>query len=124
MKQGEIAFMSTELRLVETTQVDDAVVDAALRFYEDVLGGRQIRAASGAEAAGELWFLVDGVVVRTGEHLRGSSARVSLGIEDADDAAARCWDAGFTVRVHPGMSEGPALTVVDPFGLEIALRGR
>lgn len=98
--------------------------EAARKFYCDVLGGRQIRAVPAAAAAGELWFLVDRALVKTGPHVRGSTARVALWVEDVEEIATRCWDAGFTVRVHPAPLGSAGLTIVDPFELEIALVAR
>jgi catechol 2,3-dioxygenase-like lactoylglutathione lyase family enzyme len=114
--------MFTELDVTGPASVVDEAADAAQLFYCDLLGGRPIRAVPAA-AARELWFLVGRALVKTGPQVRGGSARIALWVEAAEDTAARCWDAGFTVRVHPGEPGSPELTVIDPFGLEIALRG-
>ena len=38
--------------------------------------------------------------------------------------AERCWDAGYSVRVHDGPAGAVSLFLADPFGREIALIGR
>lgn len=88
--------------------------DAALRFYCEAMNGRQLETTA---APDELWFVVEDSLVITGALLRGQSARISLRVNDPEGIAARCWDAGFTVRAERLSS----LAVIDPFGLEIDL---
>ena len=116
--------MFMKLEKTEPTAAASSDVEAAQKFYCEALGGRQIRATAGAEGAGELWFLVDGVLVKTGRDVCKSSAHVALRVDDAEETAVRCWDAGFTIRVHPGPLGSVRLTVIDPFDLEIALVAR
>jgi catechol 2,3-dioxygenase-like lactoylglutathione lyase family enzyme len=94
---------------------------AARTFYGDVLGGRQVWPFGSAEASERLWFLVSGALIETGPEFRNTRVRVLLGAEYADDLAARCWDAGFTVQVDPGPAGRATLTLVDPFGRQIDL---
>ena len=49
---------------------------------------------------------------------------VALVVDDPVAVAARCWDVGFTVRVHDGPDGALSLFVADPFGQVIALVGR
>ena len=47
-------------------------------------------------------------------------ARITLVVDDAVAIAARCWDAGFTVRVRES-ADATTIAVVDPFDLELEL---
>lgn len=53
-----------------------------------------------------------------------TAAPVALVVDDPVAVAARCWDVGFTVRVHDGPDGALSLFVADPFGQVIALVGR
>ena len=98
--------------------VDAEAAAAAQQFYCGVLSGRQVW------AAGELWFLVEGVLVETGPRVREHVSSLALPVQDPERLATRCWNAGFTVRAHEDPSGRTALALVDPFGLEIELISR
>lgn len=53
-----------------------------------------------------------------------TAAPVTVVVDDPVAVAARCWDVGFTVRVHDGPDGALSLFVADPFGQVIALVGR
>ena len=92
---------------------------AARSFYQDLLGGRQVW-PTGRRAIGKLYFLFDRSVVEVGP-ARSDVEMVELGVDSPYDIAAKCWDAGFTVRLpeQPG-----AIAVIDPFGRAVLLRSR
>jgi hypothetical protein len=46
--------------------------------------------------------------------------RIALVVDDAIASAARCWDAGFEVRVH-GAGDAMTIVVIDSFDLEVEL---
>ena len=108
-----------ELDESDSSNVDEADREAAQKFYGWLLGGRPVRAAE-AGTTRTLAFLVEGTLVVTGPHVRRSSSHIALRVEDTDRIATRCWNAGFTVRANHD-SRLAVLTVVDPFGLNIAL---
>ena len=91
---------------------------AARMFYRDVLGGRQLRRRAADNESGLLRFRVGGSLVTTGPGQ--SNDRVALVVDDAVTVAVRCWDAGFTVRVHDS-ADATAIAVVDPFERELEL---
>jgi hypothetical protein len=100
----------------------DEHVEAARRFYCDVLDGRQI-ASPTSEAERALWFMVRGALIETGYERRDQSARIALRVKNPEEIAARCWDAGYTVLMHEEETSAPgALAILDPFGLRIDLR--
>lgn len=74
-------------------------------------------------AIGRLWFLFGETLVEAGPTHSESGALLELEVESPNDTAARCWDAGYTVRVlHNGIPG--SLAVIDPFGRQIALVSR
>ena len=97
--------------------VGEEDIAAATAFYCDILNGTQARTAP----ANELWFVVGGVLIETGPGAHTEWGRVAIEVENPEDVAAKCWDGGFTVRTEGGAPCSPRLTLVDPFGLEIAL---
>ena len=97
--------------------VDEEDIAAAVTFYCDILDGTQARTAP----ADELWFVVEGVLIETGPGAHTEWGRMTIEVENPEEVAAKCWDGGFTVRTEEAESWSPRLTLVDPFGLEIAL---
>lgn len=91
---------------------------AARAFYCDALGGRQLRRREMGDAGEALSFRVGGAVVTTGTVM--TRERTRLVVDDAVAVAARCWDAGFTVRVRES-GDATTIAVVDPFDLEVEL---
>src|SRR5919197_418535 len=110
-----MTVIAKELEESNSSNVEEADVEAAQKFYGWLLGGRQVRAAE-AGTTGTLAFLVEGTLVVTGPHVRKRSSQIALRVEDIDRIATRCWNAGFTVRANQD-SRIALLTVVDPFGL-------
>ena len=103
-------------------QILDENLEAARKFYCDVLNGRQIAVGRRGDVAGRLWFTVGGALFETGYRRRRQPARALLRVEDPAEVAARCWNAGYTVIADDRDDTSPtALTVVDPFGLRVEL---
>lgn len=71
-----------------------------------------------ANAGEALSFRVGGELVTTGPVM--TRERIRLVVDDAVAIAARCWDAGFTVRVRES-ADAVTIAVVDPFDLELEL---
>jgi catechol 2,3-dioxygenase-like lactoylglutathione lyase family enzyme len=94
---------------------------AARSFYGDVLGGRQVWSTGRPD--GSLWFLVGETLVEVsaGSDGGGEPAPIVLEVDAPEELAERCWDAGFTVRVHDYMTDREAVSVVDPSGRRIDL---
>ena len=92
---------------------------AARSFYQDLLGGRQVW-PTGRRAIGKLYFLFDRNLVEAGP-ARGDVETLELGVDSPYDVAARCWDAGYTVRL---LEQPGAIAVIDPFGRAVLLRSR
>lgn len=101
-----------------TTAADQAV--AARTFYEQLLGGRQMWPTGRRAGAGRLWFLFGETLIETGPIRDGGADPIEIGMDAPNDAAARCWDAGYTVRLLKRES-AVMLSVIDPFGRQIVL---
>lgn len=98
--------------------------DAAVRaFYADALQGRQVWPTRRAPAQAGLWFLVEGTLIEVRAARDAERPPVTLEVDAPDELAARCWDAGFDVRVHQSATGAVVLSVIDPFGQEIVLAG-
>jgi hypothetical protein len=97
---------------------------AARAFYRDALQGQQVWPIGRMGRRGTLWFLVAGAFIEVAGGAIGRSAPVVLDVEDPDDLAQRCWDAGFTVRMHQDATGRAAVSVFDPFGRRIDLAPR
>ena len=89
----------------------------ARAFYCDVLRGRQVW---DSERAGGLAFIVEGVRIDVSASAAGDSEPVVLSVDNPDALAERCWDAGYSVRVHHDAT-GVTMSVIDPFGRRIEL---
>jgi hypothetical protein len=70
------------------------------------------------EGRSVLRFLVGENLVTTGQSV--ATDRVKLVVDDVDEVAARCWDAGFEVHVR-GTADASTIVVIDPSGLEVEL---
>lgn len=92
---------------------------AARSFYQELLGGRQVW-PTGRRAIGRLYFLFDRSLVEVGP-ARSDVEMLELGVDSPYDVAARCWDAGYTVRL---LEQPGAIAVIDPFGRAVVLRSR
>jgi catechol 2,3-dioxygenase-like lactoylglutathione lyase family enzyme len=98
---------------------------AAVRaFYEDALHGRQVWPTQRAPAAGGPWFLVAGTLVEVRAARDANDPPIAVEMDAPDECAARCWDAGFEVRVGEPANGAAVLSVIDPFGREIVLARR
>lgn len=113
---GEGAEKSTGLLSAARSQET-----AARCFYQDLLGGRQVW-PTGRRPIGKLYFLFDQSIVEVGP-ARSDVESVDVAVDSPNDVAARCWDAGYTVRLLGNERPG-ALVVVDPFGRAVLLRSR
>jgi len=107
----------------ERWRADRPEVEIARAFYVDVLGGRQVWPPD-APPRRSLWFLVGGALIEVGPEVRSATTPIVLGPEGPGAAAARCWDASFTVRVLPAEGGTEQLSLVDPFGRQIDLVSR
>ena len=103
--------VARKLEFARESSWDDEV-EAARRFYCELLDGREI--ARGC-------FAVGGALIKTGHERRGQTARAP--VRDPEGVAARCWNAGYTVVVNDGAVSSAASTIaiLDPFGLRIEL---
>ena len=90
---------------------------AARSFYQDLLGGRQVW-PTGRRAIGRLYFLFDRSLVEVGP-ARSDVETLELVVDSPYDVAARCWDAGHTVRL---LEQPGAIAVIDPFDRAIVLK--
>ena len=109
----------SRIRRLPAMSLGDA--DAARAFYHDVLGGRQTWPARRADIGGGLWFLVSGTVIEVRSAPGSDTTPLMLEVDDPDALAQRCWDAGFTVRVHQDATGRAPVSVIDPFGRRIDL---
>jgi len=106
-------------RAAPTTADRDAA--AAQSFYGDALRGRQVWPTDCTAAEMGLWFLVGGTLIDVRAALDAGRPPIALAVDEPEELAARCWDAGFDVRVHDDASGRGVLSVIDPFGREIVL---
>lgn len=104
---------------------DDVAATAAVRFYRDALRGRLLPPPRERASRRALSFLIGDtrIEVEPGASVV-PAAPVAVVVDDPVAIAERCWDAGYTVRVHDGPASAPSLFVADPFGRVIALVGR
>lgn len=94
---------------------------AARSFYQDLLGGRQVW-PTGRRRMGTLHFLIDQTLVEVAP-VRSDAETIELPVDSPNEVAARCWDAGYTIRL-PANERPGALAVIDPFGRAIILKAR
>ena len=97
----------------------------ARAFYCDVLHGRQVWEERPEGEAG-LSFIVEGTRVDVGRNAADDGSPIVLSVRDPAAVAARCWDAGHTVRVTKLSDQSTAereavVSVIDPFGRQIDL---
>jgi hypothetical protein len=96
-----------------------------VRFYRDALRGRLLPPRGGASSERALSFLVGDTRIDVEPGADGTTAApVAVVVDDPVAIAERCWDAGYTVRVHDGAAGAASLFLSDPFGRMIALVGR
>jgi catechol 2,3-dioxygenase-like lactoylglutathione lyase family enzyme len=101
-----------------------STIEAARAFYCDALRGRQVWRTGSADAGARLWFLVGETLVEVGSASRDAITPITLSVESPSELAERCWDAGFTVRVHDDGTGRAPLSVLDPLGRRIELAPR
>ena len=96
----------------------------ARAFYCDVLRGRQVREELPDDEA-RLSFIVEGTRIDVDRNAADDGAPIVLSVLDPAAVAARCWDAGHTVRVELGDQSAEeretVVSVIDPFGRQIDL---
>ena len=96
----------------------------ARAFYCDVLHGRQVWDELPDGEAG-LSFIVEGTRIDVGRNAADDGTPIVLPVLDPAAVAARCWDAGHTVRVGLGeqstAGREAVVSVIDPFGRQIDL---
>jgi len=73
-----------------------------------------------------LSFIVEGTRIDVGRNAADDGAPIVLSVLDPAAVAARCWDAGHTVRVELGDDQSAeeretVVSVIDPFGRQIDL---
>lgn len=93
---------------------------AALAFYQDVLQGRRVWPTERADP-GSAWFLVGGTLIEVALHRDSAAPPVVLEVDDPEEVAARCWDAGCHVRVRQDAAGQVRMSVVDPLGRRLDL---
>lgn len=95
-----------------------AIAVAARSFYMDVLDGRQVWPDRRVGAAPSLWFLVGTTLLQVTDT---DALPVVLEVDEPEEVAERCWDAGFAVHVRDEADGSCVLSVTDPFGRRIEL---
>ena len=93
---------------------------AARFFYETLLGGRQVWPSDHRATIGLLWFLFGATLVEAGPGICDLHDVLEVEVDSPNDSAARCWDAGYTVRLLRNGGAG-TLSAIDPFGRVVAL---
>jgi hypothetical protein len=104
--------------------VGDRDAAAVRSFYGRVLRGRRVWPTQRTLAEVGPWFLVEGTLIEVRATREADYPPITLRVDAPEELAARCWDAGFDVRVHEGASGTVALSVIDPLGREIVLACR
>jgi len=95
----------------------------AWRFYGEVLGGRQVWPKERPGAPDALWFLVGETLVEVSTSRRATTEPPEVAVDTPLDLAERCWDAGYSVRLHAD-DRDDRVSVTDPFGRTIVLVAR
>jgi catechol 2,3-dioxygenase-like lactoylglutathione lyase family enzyme len=96
----------------------DAITVAARSFYTDVLDGQQVWPDRPPGAAPSLWFLVGTTLL---EVTGADALPVVLEVDEPEEIAERCWNAGFPVHIRDEADGASILSVTDPFGRRIEL---
>jgi len=117
-------FRETHMRSRRRTVMTPSEERAARVFYRRALKGRQVWLAGDACANGSLWFLVAGSLIEVSGGLVSTAKPIVLDVDDPDDLAQRCWDAGFTVLVNQDSTGRAPVSVFDPFGRRVDLAPR
>jgi len=100
------------------------VAVAARAFYRGALRGRQVWPTGRTDGRGSLCFIVGGTLVEVRPELGSAAAPIELEVDDPNEVAERCWDAGFDVLVGGDATGGALVSVLDPFGRRIELTPR
>lgn len=88
---------------------------AAVRFYVELMNGRQVWHADVVGSPPCLWFSVDRQMIAVPLDPAAERRTTVLAVPDPAAVAARCWDAGYSVLVCD-VDRGEPLEVEDPFG--------
>jgi hypothetical protein len=96
----------------------------ARAFYCDVLRGREMWNAAHLDGDDKLSFLVEETRFEVSMTGSASATPIVLIVDKPEELAERCWDAGFTVRVHQDAGGRLPISVTDPFGRRIDLVAR
>ena len=118
---GHVGLEAMRKRARQRGVISPSDASVARAFYRDALGGHQVWPAGPMGARGRVWFLVAGALIEVGGAAVGRSAPVVLDVDDPDELAQRCWDAGFTVRMHQDPTGRAPVSVFDPFDRRIDL---
>lgn len=117
----EAAAVEAAVTDADALTADAGSVAAARAFYCGALRGCQVWPTERAGGSGDLWFLVGRTLVEVDSRGRGAMTPIVVDVDDPFALAERCWDAGFSVRVHEGAAGRDSLSVVDPFGRPVHL---
>jgi hypothetical protein len=117
-------FRSNTREGSEKLPVGGHEIAAARAFYCGALRGGQVWPTDRPGTGGSLWFLIGGTLVEAGSESRSATLPIVLDVDDPEASAERCWDAGFSVRVHQDATSRAPVSVVDPFGRRIDLAAR
>ena len=120
---GHVGLEAMRKRSRKRRVIAPSDASAARAFYCDALEGQQVWPAGRLGRRGTLWFLVAGAFIEV-VGAAGRSAPVILDVDAPDELAQRCWDAGFTVRMHQDPTGRASVSVFDPFGRRIDLAPR
>jgi len=94
-----------------------------MAFYRDALRGRQVSVTGNAENRNSLWFLVGRTLIEVGPAVESATTPIVVYVDDPDEVAERCWDAGFRVRARRDAAGHVwVLSVVDPLGRRVDLK--
>jgi catechol 2,3-dioxygenase-like lactoylglutathione lyase family enzyme len=121
---GHVGLEAMRKRSRKRRVIAPSAASAARAFYRDALKGQQVWPAGRMGGRGTLWFRVAGALIEVVGAAVSPNAPVMLDVDDPNELAQRCWDAGFTVRMHQDATGRAPLSVFDPFGRRIDLAPR
>ena len=90
-------------------------------FYRDALGGREVWHARRGRFVKTSKFSIGRSIVDVPPDLGPNAAPIRVVVDDPDELAQRCWDAGFSVLVNEDATGGAPVSVIDPFGRRVDL---